>query len=172
MRETREFIEKARADFNEKVERAGKDREFAATFDKARSQEILDREVIALTSRISPDKLTPDLRERERDAVARQIERGTEQRAQMQAAITELSGAATQLGSSTKELKQPITELKKPIVDFIKALAKGIGIDLKITDEGKSTVDPGTSPGADTLFGTAKDFTEGIKSGGNFSNNF
>ncbi|MGA9769472.1 MAG: hypothetical protein WBV94_10555 [Blastocatellia bacterium] len=170
VRETRNFIAKARADFNEMVERAergnrfgasSEDRQFAKTFDKARSQEILDREVIALTGRITPDKLRPDLRERERDAVTRQIERETEQRAQLEAAITQLSGAATQLSSST----QPLAELKQPILNFIEALAKGIGIDLTIKDNGASTVDLGTSPGADTLFGTAKDFAGGFMGG-------
>ncbi|MGA9768398.1 MAG: hypothetical protein WBV94_05110 [Blastocatellia bacterium] len=66
-------------------------------------------------------------------------------------------------------IKEAAGIYKKSSESLEEQIKKGIGINVNVTDDA-TKADLGTSPGADTLFGSARDFARGI--GGGFTNNF
>lgn len=66
-------------------------------------------------------------------------------------------------------IKEAAETFKKASDSLGEQVKKGIGLDLKVTDD-STQADLGKSPGADTLLGTASSFVRGL--GGSFTNNF
>ncbi|MGA9768496.1 MAG: hypothetical protein WBV94_05610 [Blastocatellia bacterium] len=112
----------------------------------------LDR-LLSHTSDIS--KLSEDQVNVRTDALKRRIE--IENAAQEKKDAQEAEKLATE--------KELIPALK----EFTAGLLQGLGISVNVTDDA-AKADLGTSPGADTLFGSASSFARGI--GGGFTNNF
>lgn len=134
-----EFINSAQKEFDQAKQRAKLDPAFGATFDEVRQQQLLDATTRAVLGRISPDKLTPDLRNRELDATKRQIEAEQRQYEQRQRQVDQFGASVTKFDTSIEGLKEQFT-------NFAKALAAGLGLNISVTDSPSTTTQVGVAP--------------------------